>query len=232
MFADVTSANVVGYNTVDLGLAYTMIGPNFGNVGKTGLGRVYLEDIKGNFVDNDQIQISKMVNGKIDFTVYTYFTEDGYMEVDKDGWYLDSDTYVGDTIYLDQGHAAWLRSASSSTQSGEVNGTEITLNNLTKTYEMMVDPYPVAFNPNSSDITWNGVVDNDQIQVSKMVNGKIDFTVYTYFTEDGYMEVDKDGWYIDSDTPVESPIAAAGQGWWLRTANPASVSITFKSPIK
>ena len=196
------------------------------------MGRVYLEVITGNFVDDDEIQISFMKNGRIDFKIYTYFTEDGYMEVDKDGWYSDPSTYVGDTIYLDQGHAAWLKSASGSTQSGEVNGTEVVINDLTKTYEMIVNPYPTAFNPNDNGITWEGVNDDDEIQVSYMKNGRIDFKIYTYFTEDGYMEVDKDGWYIDPSTPVESTIAAAGQGWWLHTANPANVSITFKSPVK
>lgn len=209
-----------------------MIGPCFGEIGKTGLGEVLLEDLKGDFEDEDEIQISFMQGTKVRFTSYYYYTEDGAWGVDKDGWYEDENTYIGDTVSLKQGQAAWLISKGSSTQSGEVNGNEIVLNNFSKSWEMVVNPYPVAFNPNSSDIVWDGVQDEDEIQVSYMQGTKVRFNSYYYYTEDGAWGVDQDAWYIDENTMVEDPIAAAGQGWWLITANPSDVSITFKSPVK
>ena len=233
VFADVTSANVVGYNTLDMNMQYTMLGNSFGTVGQEGLGKLYLKDIKGEFTDEDEIQVSFMNGYMIDFTIYTYYTENyGY---DPEGWYDGQGNYVGDSVYIEQGQAAWLKIASGervpATISGEVAGQEITLNNFTKTYEMVVNPYPVAFNPNDTEnVTWSGTTDEDEIQVSFMNGYMIDFTIYTYYTENyGY---DPEGWYDGQGNYISTPVAAVGQGWWLKTADPSSVTLTIKNPAK
>ena len=72
-------------------------------------------------------------------------------------------------------------------------------------------------------------VSYDEIQVSYMEDGLINFNAYQYLTEEDGVE--KNGWYDGSWEFVEAPIAAAGQGFWLILSDCANVTLTEKSPI-
>ena len=191
---------------------------------------IKLSDIKGDFVSYDEIQVAYVEDGLINFNTYQYLTEeDG---VDAAGWY-DGSWESAATYVISRGSAVWFVSSSGSaknvTVAGEVTKGATTHPAFDESSNMICSAYPVAFNPNASTVTWTGLRSYDEIQVSYMEDGVINFNTYQYLTEDDGVE--KNGWYNGSWELVESPIASVGEGFWLIVSNYANVTLTEKSPI-
>ncbi len=223
------SANVVGYNTLDTGFASQMLGVPFKGVGNNYDG-VKLSDINGEFVSYDEIQISYMEDGLINFNTYQFLTEEDGVEAA--GWYDGSWEPAADCI-IPRGSAVWFVSSSGDakgvTVAGEVTKGSTTHPAFEESSNMICSAYPVAFNPNATTVTWAGLQPYDEIQVSYMEDGLINFNTYQYLTEEDGVE--KNGWYNGSWELVEEPIASVGEGFWLIVSDYANVTLTEKSPI-
>lgn len=223
------SANVVGYNTLNTGVPSQMLGVTFKNVAG-GTDGIKLSELIGDFVSYDEIQVSYMEEGLINFNAYQYLTEEDGVE--KNGWYDGSWESAADYT-IPRGSAVWFISASGEakdvTTAGEVSKGETVHPAFTEASNMICSPYPIAFNPNAPTVSWTGLTSYDEIQVSYMEEGLINFNAYQYLTEEDGVE--KNGWYDGSWEFVEAPIAAAGQGFWLILSDCTNVTLTEKSPI-
>lgn len=228
-FADgIESQNIVGYSTLNTGDASQMLGVVFKNVAGNVDG-ITLADINGEFVSYDEIQVSYMADGLINFNVYQYLTvDDG---VDADGWY-DGSWESAASVVIPRGSAVWFVSTSGDakdvTLAGEVATGSTTHPAFSESSNMICSAYPIAFNPNASTVTWTGLNSYDEIQVSYMENGLINFDVYQYLTTDDGVEVD--GWHNGSWELVDAPITAAGQGFWLVVSDFENVTLTEAFP--
>lgn len=200
-----------------------------------GGGSIALEDIKADFAEDDEIQVSWMDDdGYIQFDQYYYKNALGAI-YPKDGWYDGSDEYAGDTLTLAPGAAVWLITEQSGvdavTVSGEVGKTAKTQGPFEFESSMIASAFPIAFNPNSESVTWVGIQEDDELQVPWMDDdGYIQFDQY-YFKNALGAIYPKDGWYDGSDSFVEDPITSVGQGFWLIAQAPDQVTITEESPL-
>lgn len=236
--ADVTSQNCVGYNTLNNGDQSVMLGCQFVDVadGESG---ILLGNIKGEFEDNDELQLTSCDEvGAISSVSFFYFTEASGMGWDGDGWYSsESGMKANDDTEIAHSTAMWFTGASAAkpaTISGQVyNG------NYTHTFsaltEMVCSAFPVPFNPNDTEkVQWTGLTDNDEIQVTSCdETGAISSVSYFWFTEESGMGWDGDGWYSsESGLKTDEPVVVAGQGFWLTLADPANVTMVETCPIK
>lgn len=223
--------NCVGYGTFDKENNQKIIfGIQFNGIGsETGL---LFKDLKGDFVDGDNIQMSYCENGKTKLMDYYYLTmDDSY--VDEDGWYNKDTDFIGDTEYIPWGKGAWFVAydeAKSLTMSGEVKkGHKI--HTFTDPKTLVTSFYPTPFCPNSANVTWSNQTDSDNIQVQGNKDGKTILIDYYYLTmDDSY--VDEDGWY-DKDTELLGPndsIVGVGEGFWFIPVN-VETSFTEVSPL-
>ena len=221
---------MVGYNTLNTGDTFQMLGSSFASVGSDADGFT-LGSLLGDFADEDAIQVSYMDDdGLVQFATYQYLTVEFGM--DADGWYNGDYELANDTV-IPRGSAVWFVSnVPKSVQTrGEVPKANTVHPAFTEKYSMICSAYPVAFNPNASSVTWSGLVDEDEIQVAFVdPDGIVQFNVYQYLTVDG-SGMDADGWYDGNYELVTAPIAEVGQGFWLIVSNYAKASLTEKSPI-
>ena len=226
----IESANVVGYNSLDTGYSYQMLGSTFKNT-TTGADGIKLSELVGDFAAYDEIQVSYMDgDGYIQFNVYQYLdTNEG---VDADGWY--DGAWEPADILIPRGAAVWFISSSGSakevTTAGEVAATSTLHPAFAEQYNMICSAYPVEFNPNAATVTWTGLNAYDEIQVSYMDgDGYIQFDVYQYLnTDEG---VEENGWYDGAWEKVTTPVAGIGQGFWLILSDYENVTLTEASPI-
>ena len=95
-------------------------------------------------------------------------------------------------------------------------------------FQMVSNPYPVAFNPNK--VAWSSNLEYDtEIRV---LNASGAYDIYQYI-EDAYDVVtDKEqpGWADGYAELVTSDIAGVGQGFWIRSTATTPISITFTNP--
>ena len=226
--ADIESANVVGYNTLNTNDPTVMLGCSFKGMAEND--SLKLGAIQGDFESMDEIQVAYMTeDGFIEFDVYQYLTEDD--GVDANGWYDGSWESAGD-VEIPRGSAVWFSSSAAKdlTSAGEVAKEATVHPAFTESTVMICSAYPVAFNPNAETVAWNGLSSMDEIQVAYMTeDGFIEFNVYQWLTEDD--GVDEAAWYDGSWEKIADPIAAVGQGFWLSMADPESVTMTETSPI-
>ena len=208
------SSNVVGYNKATPQYSWHMMGMPFTAVDG---GDVKIGSVSGTFEEGDQIQLSYMDDsGYVQFNIYEYWFE-GDMG-DEEGWYYE-DIYMGEDLKIPAGAAVWFISTSGEptpdglTTSGAVKNDFVEHNGFPESCNMISSRFPVPFEPNAETITWSGIVEGDQIQVSFMDDqGYVQFTIYEWWDE-GDMG-DNAGWYFE-DIYIEEPIAEVGQGFWL-----------------
>ena len=223
------SANVVGYNTLNNNDPYVMLGVQFNSINDSG---IKFKDITGSFEDEDTIQIAYTDSeGLIQFDEYFYFTADVGM-VDKNGWY-DGDFKSVTETSLPRGAAMWFMPSSGVSKDITIAG-ELSKGNVVRTFaepnNMICASFPVPFNPNSTDYTWEGLSEEDTIQVAYTDSeGLIQFNEYFYFTADVGM-VDEDGWYDGNFERISNPIALVGQGFWFMPRG--TVTLIEKSPVR
>ena len=198
---------------------------------KTGDG-ILLQDLKGNFSNEDNLQMAYVDDsGMVQFVNCYYFTVDeGGM--DQDGWYNEDYEYVGDSQRIPIGTACWFLSADDSkaiTTAGQVYGSNFT-HTFDEPVEMVCLAFPVEFNPNA--VSWTGLTNEDNIQVSYVDDsGMVQFINCYYFTVDeGGM--DEDAWYNEDYEKIESAITVPGQGFWLMIADPENATLIETSPLK
>ena len=227
-FGDITSQNVVGYNTLNTSNPTVMLGCSFRTM--IGDDAMKLSAIQGDFESMDEIQVSYLTDdGFIEFNVYQYLTTDD--GVDANGWYDGSWETAGD-VEIPRGSAVWFSSSTAKnlTSSGEVVKSETIHPAFTESTVMICSAYPIAFNPNADTVAWNGLSSMDEIQVAYMTeDGFIEFNVYQWLTEDD--GVAETAWYDGSWEKVVDPIAVIGQGFWLSMADCESVTMVETSPL-
>ena len=233
VFAEgIESSNTVGYNTVAPEYTYTMFTIPFTAVGGGGIA---IEDIKADFAEDDEIQVSWMDDdGYIQFDQYYYKNALGAI-YPQDGWYDGNDDYAGNTLTLSPGMAVWLiteqSQADSVTVSGEVGAVAKTQGPFEYEYSMIASAFPIAFNPNAETVTWVGIQEDDELQVPWMDDdGYIQFNQY-YFRNALGAIYPQDGWYDGDDNFVDDAITGVGQGFWLITQSPDEVTLTEASPL-
>ena len=262
--ADVTSANIVGYMTpTTVEDDFNMIAIPFYNVDGSGL----------DF--NRDITVKGVATGEgaqeCDF-VHVYINSDGwyflYNHHDElapgqrghmdDGWYTTDDEEIGDYFPdgFPVGTAMWYEAYAdgerseplSITFSGEVEGAKsVTLENLAgDDFNMISNPYPVAWDPNNAEAvqfenvaTGEGAQDCDFIHV--YINGDGWYFLYNHHDElapgqRGHMD---DGWYTTDDEEIGDYFPdgiPAGTAMWYEAFGGADragdLGITFFSTIK
>lgn len=174
------------------------------------------------FEDGDQIQTSSVdENGIVRFTTYEYWAGDGWVDI-------SSSEVVEDDVGFALGKGAWFCSASTAKQitiAGAVKKSSH-IHTFTEPWTIISSAFPVEFCPNSADVAW-GCLDNDQIQVPYLDANKIvHFTTYEYWEGDGWVDISTSN-VLDADFAVTT----IGKGFWYITSKPASVSFTEVSPL-
>lgn len=211
--AEVTSSNIVGYQKVNLGSGYSIIGQSFKNVGSTFANTVQnlIPDDGLDGEGNDSIQVW---NGS-GYTFYYWYSAEA-LESEKGGW-GDADGVLQDAV-LTPGEAFWVRASSEAMimTSGEVpNDTDV---DIMAGYTLVCNPQPVDVS--IQDIVPNGLdgEGNDSIQVW---NGS-GYTFYYWYSAEA-LESEKGGWG-DADGVLQTLIIPSGTGFWIRSSANGSLS--------
>ena len=217
MATDVTSANVVGYNTTDNTAEDSsfIFGASFSGLSTKGI--VAFKDLASpqGFEDGDQIQTAFTDEaGLTQLYMYSYFSE----------WLDENYDPVADDAGIPLGGSAWFISAGDPktiTTSGEVEKQNF-IHTFTESSALIASAFPTAFCPNSENVAW-GVSDGAMIQTAFTdESGLTQLYMYSYFGE----------WLDENyDTvPADSAIAPAGTGFWIILADP-SETFSEVSPI-
>ena len=226
-FAELASANIVGYNGTTLAAGnYYMVAVQFDSVAGDGAGIAIKDLVTGDLPYGMEMQIQK-ADGTYD--IYKYLAE-AYDAVKDDfvpGWGDGGDNIA--TRLVAPGTVFWLKSpsATEATIAGAIladASKEFTF--ASGKYSMLGNPYPVAANPNT--LTWTGLTYKDELQVLK-IDGT--YNIYKYL-EETYDAVKDDfvpGWGDGGDNYVTTGIIPVGQGAWIKPA--ATVTATFASPL-
>ena len=226
MFADVTSANIVGYQNNDwLGTTFYMMGMQFE---KTDGKPVKLSEINfGNMVgpkyDDDfsftktapQIQIS-MANSETFHPTY-YFLADGAPDFTNPGWTDAVGNPISDDIVVDAGIGFWFRDPVSDKPTFKPAGQVMPDSPWSKTfskvdYFMLVNPFPM--DTALSDISFSDLEKsapyysdddawlNTATQLQVPFANREGFTAY-YFLADGNETYDGPGWVDQGGNNVD-----------------------------
>ena len=255
MFADVTSANIVGYatkNTLEKDMFY-IFGSQFDSVGGSKKLVDVIGGVKGVYWDPDdlfmktasQIQVPKKTGG---YDTY-YYLEDGWYDNGtedgdtKPGW-CDMGGVIVEDVELTPGVAFWFKNKTEDnsvwTQAGEVPSQDQYRVNIPIDFQLRSFPFPVAIGLNdakfdSSEMT--GVYwDSDdafmktapQIQIPKATGG---YDTYYYLNDGWYDNGTEDGdtkpgWSDMGGVIVDIAVPVA-QGFWTK-GNTAAGWMTFK----
>lgn len=238
-FAQVESANIVGYTTVPtLAGTYTMIGGQFEGVGGGGMP---VQSIKGSFVggtglvDSDNLLVWS--NGS--YKSYFFGNWAGAYGAEYDNlWYWGGDDANPSTDVIMPGQGLWFLSRSGSagtaTFSGQVKVNNTNLSVLANTYTLFSNPYPteVAINSASFAVTGatggTGLVDSDNLLV--WANGS--YKSYFFGNWAGAYGAEYDNlWYWGGDdaNPTTDTFKVGQAAWYLRRG--AATTMSFVSPL-
>ena len=244
MTASIESANVVGYKTDALaGDNFNMIAIPFTTVTGENIdlndGSVVFENlIEGEYAgaDCDYIEIWNPANDG--YTFHFYYPGEGWTDESGNGYF--SDDYPEG---LPAGAAMWLDAYNGEregqlkvTFSGAVEASEsVSYELVGNNFNMLANPYPVAWNPNNDSITWTGVIegeyagaDCDYIEVWNPANDG--YTFHFLYPGEGWTDESGNG-YFEDDYPEGLP---AGTPVWFDAFDgerEAKLSVTFSSPI-
>ena len=208
--------NGVGYNTTANIDEYSSIifGASFNDIANPGVIPFTALNCPEGFEDEDQIQTPYTdERGVTKMHVYWYFGE----------WLDEEYNPVEENAGIALGKAAWFLSSSAKhiTTSGEVKkGNHI--HTFTESSELVTSAFPVAFCPNSENVSW-GVSDESQIQTAYTdERGVTKMHVYWYFGE----WLDEEYNTLDPEVSVAGP----GDGFWLLLSD-ASETFTEVCPL-
>ena len=248
-FAELASANIVGYNTVTINQEWTILAVNFSQVDGSNL---TIQDAfppqagmtKGMSIsDSDQIQVLKDDGG---YKIY-YLSNGTYKQMGKekydeaiDGKWRDAEVSAREaaTAPLAPGQAFWYKSISYSTPysltvAGAVPGDPSKKITINKQWNHIANPYPFALSLNDHIGCKEGMTkgmsinDADQIQIPKADGG---YKIY-YLSNGAYKQMGKDkydatidGKWRDAEVSAREPAnatIAVGQGAWYKRASSA-----------
>ena len=256
MFGDVTSANVVGYQSFTVQgtdatgkVKYYMIGFQFKGV-QEGQDRIKLGDainmgdipaFSGAWRENAKAPMVQIHNGAA-YDVYYYFKAgtSGLKEVlTKDSW-VDKNKYIANDVYVDLGRSFWFSDKGLGTETGT-----LTLAGSVKTeatapivltgadIQMLANPFPMSVSVDSIGCTltpfsgaWRENAKAPQIQV---YNGSA-YDVYYWFKAGttGLKDVlTKDSWVNKNKYIATNDILESGEGFWLVNKNNEAGTLTF-----
>ena len=216
--ADVTSDNVVGYNTTDntAGDASFIFGASFNAVNGNGVpfnSLICPEE----FEDDDQIQTAYTdERGLTQMHIFFYFGE----------WLDEEYNPIAEDEGLPLGGSAWFISSSGTaktlTTSGEVRKTNF-IHTFTEPSSLITSAFPMPFCPNSENCSW-GCSDDTQLQTAYIdERGLTQMHIFFYFGE----WMDEEYNTIAADAVVASP----GQGFWIILQDQGD-TFSEVSPIK
>jgi len=238
-YAQVESANIVGYTTVPtLAGTYTMIGGQFEGVGGGGMP---IQSIKGSFVggagvaDSDNLLV--WANGA--YKYYFFGNWSGVWGAEYDNlWYWENDDANPTEDLLMPGQGLWFLSRSGSagtaTFAGQVKLNSTNLSVLANTYTLFSNPYPVELSINSANFTVSsaqggaGVADSDNLLVWS--NGV--YKYYFFGNWAGVWGAEYDNlWYWENDdaNPTTDKFQVGQAAWYLRRGTATTMS--FTSPL-
>ncbi len=251
-FAEITSANIVGYTTVTApNSRYVMVGGQFtSTLGEEG---VNLQDfIKGDFtaVDYDDdgnwyaSSPTVLLYNGVGYDWYYYQTDAQGTGDSADGWVTAGAEYAEDVVIM-PGQGFWfidLNTADGETTTitfaGQVPGDKdgaYTLELTGSTYSLIANPLPLNTPLNSASITWTGLTavdyddDGDWYATSPTVllyNG-VGYDWYYYQTDAQGTGDSADGWVTaGAEYAGEDVVLATGAGCWFR--NPAGTTVSVK----
>ena len=227
-FADVESANVVGYTGASInGGVFYMIANAFDATTGNGAGIAIKDLVTGEIPYGAEMQVRLPSGG---YDIYKYIAEAYDEELDDfvPGWADGGDNLA--TAMIAPGAAFWFKtdSACNVTIAGQV------LSDASKTvgvnagiFSMIGNAYPADVNPNK--VTWTGLSYGDEMQVRLDAGG---YDIYKYIAEAYDEELDDfvPGWADTLDNLVTSQVLKSSRGAWIKPA--AAVSVTWESPIK
>lgn len=237
--AELASANIVGYNNVTLKKGYNMMAVNFGNV-SSGAGIALQDLIPGtgegltgaqSMVTADQIQVWDSTDG-----VYTYY----YLYktsltipalAAKNGKWVTQAGVVTDVTFKN-GDVFWFKKQGEGdidvTVSGAVSVLDKEAIEIKAGYNMIANPFPTAFNPNSLGTDfWStsgavgaqAMTTADQLQVYDSSAEAYNY-YYLYYTSLSVPALKAKNWKwvtqagaVVEDTAVVIPV---GKGAWYK----------------
>ena len=205
MSADVTSANVVGYTTVDLtGKQYNCIAPGFMTAGTKEDGTFQMKDLQPTVFD-DGSDIVQLLNHTQARTVKTYFFYDGDWYEDTEAWNDGNE----DTFDMTQGFLGNFAAKDVAfTSAGTVLGKPIQLDCATDQlqYVMIGNPLPVDMTFKDIEV----VAFDDGSDILQLLDDTRARTVKTYFAYEGDWYEDTEAWNVAADEPFAANTALLG----------------------
>ena len=240
-FADVTSANTVGYigNTLADG-NFNMIAASFNKVDGTGLqpndGDLKFENLIEGTTFGSDVDTIEVWDPNRGYTYHFYYEGDGWTD-DSGNGYFEDDYPNG----LAAGDAMWLEAAAGHdgdlkvTIAGAVeDADDVPYELVAGNFNMISNPYPINWDPNdSTKVAFENIIegttfgsDVDTIEVWDPNRG---YTYHFYYEGDGWTDDSGNG-YFEDDYPNG---LAAGQPVWFEAAPNANVpTVTFLNPLK
>ena len=248
-FGDIASENIVGYNTVNIHMQYTLLAVNFESVAG---GEISIQDALpvvegmtqgGDDSTADNIQIMNAAGG---YDIY-------YLSNGKAGrntypetvgkWVSPSDKSVPTTAKIKAGTAFWYVSPAASSEksynitiAGQVLAKAFDTKDITMSYTLVASPYPCAIPLNGGVEVESPTLSGDDSTADNLQIMNEDGGYDIYYLSNGkagrntYPEtVGK--WVSPADKSV--PTAATfpiGKSAWFVSQSGAG-SITFKNPI-
>lgn len=223
VYAQVQSANIVGYQKVNLNVGkFTHVSPSFIKIG--GAVDFKISDIQGDMAELDSIQF--MDNLSATANEYFWLVE-GSLSVGATGWYAaDGETPAGDTI-IPKGTSVLYSSQGSTevTFVGEVNTLDVTVDTGSG-FTPVGNPFPV--DTTLDGIQFVGISELSSVQFMSDIAA----TDSEYFwLVEGSLSAGLTGWYAaDGETPAGDTVVAAGKGF-LFSEQGTTTAITFSTPL-
>jgi hypothetical protein len=216
--AEVTSANIVGYQNITAGSGFTVLAPTFVTVGES---KVFtLGAVTGDFEEFDSLQFFN-AGGNVNQEVF-WLTADSSGGVE--GWHNDSIEYMGDTV-VDAGTAIFVSTASGATVmlSGQVEPGDV---EIAAGVGFTVAGNSTPVDMTLADLQLTNIQEFDSLQFFD-AGGNVNQEVF-WLTADSSGGVE--GWHNDSVEYQGGVTLPAGKGFFLSSAA-GGVTLTIPAPV-
>jgi hypothetical protein len=247
--AEVVSANVVGYQNIEVKPGFNMIAFNFQPVTGSGAEAFYITNFVGNTsaliagsgaTSSDQIQVWDPATAA--FSVYFYRAKSNRFPAGP-AWVK---TTAGSTVTADTiptGAGVWFArpdtapATANLTVSGEVGASAHT-HTIASGFNMISSAFPVDMALNGGAIDWaacgavagSGATSSDQIQVWDATTQT--FTVYFYRAKSNRFPAGPAWVNTTAGSTATTDTIPAGKGfWYARPSTSAAGTLTETSPI-
>ena len=253
--ADVTSANIVGYNTVTIQPGFNMLSVNFKDVSNTeGIGIQDLFLGGGNTAcpfkgatgsaDADQIQIYVNDGVNPDYVNYYLYYNSKKSTDSKNYFWCDKNNAVENNKRFKNGDTLWFNrkgdTAVTFNISGEVELKSVKAITINKGFNMIGNCFPTGWAVNDApyDATYwgstgakgaTGSSDADQIQIYINDGENPDYVnYYLYYNSKKSTDPKNWKWCDKNNAAVEGVILEPGQGAWYNSKGDTSFTIEIK----